>query len=246
MTTGDAAYDGLAAEYDELLGALAEDTWTQGVLADLVGVGVPQGATVLDLAAGTGTGGRLLHQVEPTLVIVGLDHSQAMLRQAQNGYRRTIEADLCQIPLPEKSIDLAVSGFDSLNYLDEVQLGQCLTEVARVLRPAGRLIFDYSSPFLLVEQWRDHDHAERLPDGSLHWRHHYDHSAGRCVTTLTRLQAAGEVRWSENHVQYALDTFALHRLAGAAGLHVDRVRDLHRAEFSPACRTHVWNLRRVV
>jgi ubiquinone/menaquinone biosynthesis C-methylase UbiE len=245
MTTGPTAYAGLAAEYDELLGALAEDTWTQGVLADLVGVGVPRGATVLDLAAGTGIGGRLLHEVVPTAFALGLDNSRAMLRQTGNWYQRTVEADLCQIPLPDQSIDLAVSGFDSLNYLDGVQLGQCLAEAARVLRPAARLIFDYSSPFLLVEQWRHHDHAERLPDGSLHWRHHYDSSAGRCVTTLTRFHA-GEVRWSETHVQYALDAFQLHQLAATAGLHVERVRDLHRTEFSPACRTHVWNLRRVV
>ncbi|GAA4462603.1 class I SAM-dependent DNA methyltransferase [Phytohabitans houttuyneae] len=245
MTTPHHAYTGLADEYNELLGAQAEATWRRGVMADLVRVGVPQYATVLDLAAGTGIGGRLLREVEPTLIVLGLDHSRAMLRQAGTWYQRTIEADLCQIPLPEKSVDLAVSGFDSLNYLDEVRLGQCLAEVARVLRPAGHLVFDYSSPFLLVEQWRDHNQAERLPDGWLRWRHRYDSSADRCVSTLTRFHAA-TIRWSETHVQYALDTFQLHQLASSVGLHVERVRDLHRAEFSPACRTHVWTLRRVI
>jgi quinol monooxygenase YgiN/ubiquinone/menaquinone biosynthesis C-methylase UbiE len=237
-------YQGFADEYDGLLGDLAVRTWQQGILAELERVGVPAGARVVDLAAGTGVGGRLLRARDDTLFMVGVDASIGMLRQAGAWYRQLVEADMCQIPLPAGSADLMVSGFDSLNYLDGARLGRCLGEVGRVLKPGGWLVFDYSSPYLLGQRWRDHHHVDRLLDGELHWRHRSDRVGGRCVTVLTRYDQAGAVRWEERHVQYALDAFQVHRQAESAGLLVERVRDLHRAEFSPASSTHVWSLRK--
>jgi ubiquinone/menaquinone biosynthesis C-methylase UbiE len=243
MTPGLIAYTGLADEYDALLGELAERTWRAGILVDLARIGVPAGGRVVDLAAGTGIGGRLLRGLEETLVLVGVDRSQAMLRQAGGWYRQVVEADLCQIPLPSGCADVMVSGFDSLNYLDGTQLRRCLTEVGRILKPGGWLVFDYSSPRLLVQQWWDCHHVDQLADGQLHWRHRYDLD-GWCQTTLTRYDQAGGVCWEEQHVQYALDAFEVHRFAESAGLLVERVRDLHRPEFSPAASTHVWSLQR--
>ncbi|WP_281906421.1 methyltransferase domain-containing protein [Phytohabitans aurantiacus] len=237
-------YQGFAEEYDRLLGDLAVRTWQQGILAELARIGVPAGATVVDLAAGTGVGGRLLRSLDDNLTLVGLDASIEMLRQAGGSYRQLVEADLCQIPLPSGFADVTVSGFDSLNYLDGTRLGRCLGEVGRVLKPGGWLVFDYSSPHLLCQQWRDHHHTDQLADGTLHWRHRADRAGSRCVTTLTRYDQTGAVRWEEQHVQYALDAFQVHRLAESAGLRVDRVRDLHRAEFSPSASTHVWSLRK--
>ncbi len=43
-------------------------------------------------------------------------------------------------------------------------------------------------------------------------------------------------------MQYALDAYDLHVAAVVAGLRVERVRDLHREQFSPAAHTHVWTL----
>jgi hypothetical protein len=58
--SGPAAYAGLAAEYKQLLGPLAEQTWRGGVLADVRRLGLPAGVTVVDLGAGTGIGDRLV------------------------------------------------------------------------------------------------------------------------------------------------------------------------------------------
>lgn len=242
---GDGCYAGLAAEYDVLLGQLALRTWRQGVLVDVSRLAVEDIGTVVDLGAGTGIGGRLLGSAGCRHRI-GVDRSAAMLRQARAWYEQTLQTDAGDIPLPADSVDLVVSGFDSLNYLDATSLGRCLSEAGRVLKPNGWMIFDYSSPHLLAGEWRDSEHVDELADGTLHWRHHYNPDADRCATEMERRDTAGGVRWRETHVQYALHAERLSALARAAGLRVDRVRDLYREPFSPACNTHVWVLRQQV
>ena len=167
-----------------------------------------------------------------------------MLTQAADAYERTEVADLGRLPLDAACAALAVSGFDSLNYLDADALAGCLAEVARCLTGSGWLIFDYSSPQLLRGTWRDHTQVDELPDGWVHWRHKYDPDGQRCVSTVERRDNADTVRWRETHVQYAMDAYELHALAARAGLRVDRVRDLHREQFSPATHTHEWSLRK--
>ena len=124
------------------------------------------------------------------------------------------------------------------------RLASCLSEVARCLTGSGWLIFDYSSPQLLRGTWRDYAEVAELPDGWVGWRHRFDPDVCRCVSTVERRDHSDTVRWRETHVQYAVDTYELHALAAAVGLRVDRVRDLHRDQFSPAAHTHVWILRK--
>ncbi len=239
-----AAYTGLAGEYDLLLGPLAEQTWRQGVLADAGRLGVAAGATVVDLGAGTGIGGRLLPAAVAGAYRIGVDAAASMLAQAGAWYERTVLADLRDLPLATASAALMVSGFDTFNYLDAGGLAACLLEAGRCLAPGGWLIFDYSSPQLLRGVWRDRTDVQEVPGGRLLWRHRFEPGAQRCVSTVERRDSAGVLRWREQHVQYALDCYGLHAAAAAAGLHAERVRDLHRAQFSPAACTHVWALRK--
>jgi SAM-dependent methyltransferase len=240
------AYTDLAAEYEHLLGPLAEATWRRGVLADVAGLGLRAGATVVDLGAGTGIGGRLLPTALAQAHRIGVDAAASMLDQAASWYEQTVLADLRELPLQPASAALVVSGFDTLNYLDAAGLAHCLGEVSRCLTPHGWLIFDYSSPELLRGAWRERSDVEEVPGGRLHWRHRFEPARQRCVSTVERRDSAGVLGWRERHVQYALDTYDLHAVAVAAGLRVERVRDLHREQFSPAAHTHVWALRKEV
>jgi SAM-dependent methyltransferase len=239
-------YAGLAGEYEELLGPLAERTWRLGVLAEVAGLGLAAGARVVDLGAGTGVGGRLLPAAVAGAYRIGVDGAAAMLEQAAGWYERTVLADLRELPLETASAALVVSGFDTLNYLDAVGLARCLRGVSRCLATGGWLVFDYSSPQLLRGAWRDHGEVEDVPGGSVSWRHRFAPAGRRCVSTVERRDPAGGLLWRECHVQYALDTYDLHAAAVAAGLRVERVRDLHREQFSPAAHTHVWTLRKQV
>ena len=240
------AYTDLAREYDPLLGVLAEATWRQGVLAEIARLGLGSGNTVVDLGAGTGIGGRLLPAAVADAYRVGVDASAAMLEQATGCYERTILGDLRDLPLEATSAALMVSGFDTLNYLAPEGLARCLWEVNRCLVPGGWLVFDYSSPELLRGAWRDRDDIQEVPGGHLHWRHQFEAAGQRCVSTVERRDTTGGIAWTERHVQYALDTYDLHTIAAAAGLSVERVRDLHREQYSPASHTQVWTLRKEV
>lgn len=239
-----AAYTGLAGEYQDLLGALAEQTWRQGVLVEVARLGIEDGAMVVDLGAGTGIGGRLLPVAVAGAYRIGVDAAASMLAQAGTGYERTVLADLRKLPLSTGSVALAVAGFDALNYLDAEGFARCLNEVSRCLRSGGWLVFDYSSPQLLRVAWRDHSDVQSVPGGQVHWRHRFDPDRQRCVSTVERRSAAGLPLWRERHVQYALDAHELQTIASAAGLQVERVRDLDRDHFSPAAHTHVWTLRK--
>lgn len=81
-------YTHLAVEYDVLLGALAEATWRQGILAELLAAYAGLPVCVVDLGAGTGIGGRLLAELGPGAYRIGVDRSATMLDRAGDCYER--------------------------------------------------------------------------------------------------------------------------------------------------------------
>jgi SAM-dependent methyltransferase len=241
---GNDSYQRLAAEYDGLLGDLAEATWRAGILAELPRLQDRPGGLVVDLGAGTGIGGRLIGGSGWRYARVGVDCSAGMLRNAAGCYEAAIVADITAVPVAGSRAGLVVSGFDTLNYLSPARLQLCLGRVAWCLEPGGCLVFDYSSPALLRGRWRDWQHDQQLPDGVLRWRSRYDDTADRSVTVIERLGAASDVAWRETHVQYAVGARQMREAAAAAGLRVERARDLDRPGFSAKAATHVWVLRK--
>lgn len=83
--------------------------------------------------------------------VVGVDASEAMLARART--RLGDSASLVQTWLPELPLtgpfDGAVSTLDGLNYLSLPDLESTFTEIARVLRPGGWLVFDVHGPAML-------------------------------------------------------------------------------------------------
>jgi SAM-dependent methyltransferase len=237
-------YDSLAREYESLLGDVAEATWRSGILAELSRLRPRREQVIIDLGAGTGIGGRLIREAGWGHRRIGVDRSAHMLKSALRNYESLVIADMAMLPAAASSADFIVSGFDTLNYLPPAHLQSCLAGAARCLKPGGWLIFDYSSPELLRRRWRHCRYDQQLADGTLRWRNRYDTVAGKCVSRIERCDAQGNAAWRETHIQYALDTYALHEAALAAGLRTERVRDLERPEFSPSASTHVWILRK--
>jgi demethylmenaquinone methyltransferase/2-methoxy-6-polyprenyl-1,4-benzoquinol methylase len=98
-------------------------------------------ATVVDLATGTGDLCRDLQVAgyRP----VGLDLSLGMLRHARTT-APLVQGDALRLPLGDASVDGAVSGFALRNFVD---LGGVFDELARVVRPGGRLaLLDVAVP----------------------------------------------------------------------------------------------------
>lgn len=113
---------------------------------------VPQGSHVLDVGTGPGVLLLELARLRPDLRLTGVDLSPGMVGEAVKnlapfGDRAQAQvADVAQLPFPDASFDAVVSSL-SLHHWERPE--QAARELARVLRPGGRIcVYDFSfAPF---------------------------------------------------------------------------------------------------
>jgi SAM-dependent methyltransferase len=135
------AYTRLAGVYDEVVvdpchGALA------GFLDELFGADEEAVADVLDVCCGTGLLAAEL--AARGYRVTGVDASEAMLARARRllgPHATLIHATLPELPL-ETTFDAATCTLDGFTYLAPAALAPTVKTIARVLRPAGWLVFD--------------------------------------------------------------------------------------------------------
>lgn len=106
---------------------------------------------VLDAACGTGRHGAWL--AERGHDIVGVDGSPDMLARARVKLpqARFEQGDLTALPLPDASVDAALCALALVHLLD---LRPALAELARVVRPGGRIVISDVHPFLTALGWQ--------------------------------------------------------------------------------------------
>ena len=107
-----------------------------------------RGRTVLD--AGCGSGRYLRALGERGAKAIGMDLSPAMLARAKESAARIARADLRALPFDAMSIDLVVCGL-ALGDFGEIELA--LSEIARVLRPGGHVIYSVVHPAGEADGW---------------------------------------------------------------------------------------------
>jgi demethylmenaquinone methyltransferase/2-methoxy-6-polyprenyl-1,4-benzoquinol methylase len=128
-----AMFDTIAPRYDlvnRLMTFGLDTSWRHRAVS---GLALTSGSVVLDLACGTGDLGRML--ARRGIRAVGLDLSAGMLAAGQAA-GPLIQGDAAALPLAEASVDGVVCGF-ALRNVDD--LAAVLREVARVVRPGGRM-----------------------------------------------------------------------------------------------------------
>lgn len=140
-------FDSIAPRYD-LLNTLMtfglDRYWRRRTVAALR---LSPGAAILDLASGTGP---LLGTLRAAGHRgVGADLSYRMIAIGGAGARPALQGDAAALPIASGSLDGAVSGFALRNFAD---LDATFAELARVLRPAGRIalleVDEPTSPWL--------------------------------------------------------------------------------------------------
>ena len=145
-------FDAIAPRYDllnHLLSAGLDRRWRARAISEL---GLGADARVLDLC--TGTADLAIAAVEQSrgVSVVGVDFAGEMLRLADDKLRargltaaiRLVRGDATKIPLASASCDAATIGFGIRNVIDPPR---ALGEIARVLRPGGRLaILEFGQP----------------------------------------------------------------------------------------------------
>ena len=126
-----ARYDGLAEWYDEYNGPAAEHHATE--LLRLLG---PGSGPCLDLGCGTGLYFEAIRASGRTPV--GLDRSGDQLRLARGRDHRVLQADAAALPFADRAFPTVTALWVSTDVDDFTGV---LTEVARILRPGGLLVF---------------------------------------------------------------------------------------------------------
>ena len=126
-------FDAIAPRYDvvnRIMTFRLDVGWRRRTVGNL---GLRPGSTVLDLACGTGDLCRDLERAghHP----VGLDVSWGMLAAARTD-APLLHGDALSLPVPTGSVDGVTCGFGLRNF---VSLPEFLAEVARALRPGGRM-----------------------------------------------------------------------------------------------------------
>jgi demethylmenaquinone methyltransferase/2-methoxy-6-polyprenyl-1,4-benzoquinol methylase len=145
-------FDAIAPRYDLLnrvLSAGMDRRWRDRAIEALA---LPPGARVLDLCTGTGDLAIAATHLVAPVSVVGVDFSREMLKLARSKLSdrnlqsavRLIRGDATRLPLGDSSCDAATIGFGIRNV---AQPDRALAELARVLRPRGRLaILEFGHP----------------------------------------------------------------------------------------------------
>lgn len=141
-------FDTIAPRYDlvnRIMTFGLDVRWRRRTLRDL---DLKPGALILDLAAGTGDFCRELEKMGARPI--GVDLSFGMLANARTD-APLVQADILQLPVPDASVDGVTCGFALRNL---VELAPFFAELARVVRPGGRIgLIDVGQPRNRVVRW---------------------------------------------------------------------------------------------
>jgi demethylmenaquinone methyltransferase/2-methoxy-6-polyprenyl-1,4-benzoquinol methylase len=134
-------FDTIAPRYDlvnRIMTFRLDVRWRRIAIESL---GLDAAATILDLATGTGDFCRELS--ERGYRSIGADFSFGMLAAARTA-EPLVQGDGMNLPIADSSVDGATCGFALRNFVD---LDRVFEELARVVRPGGRIaLLDASEP----------------------------------------------------------------------------------------------------
>lgn len=123
------------------------------VLAAVSATGVVDGQAAADIGFGGGVGLRpLLDRVGSAGQVHGIELSETMLAMARRRFSQDLArgrlavlhaGDLVDLPFPDSSLDAAIT-VNTVYFVDDLE--RVFTELARVLRPGGRVVVGVGDP----------------------------------------------------------------------------------------------------
>ncbi len=193
----------IAGHYDELMAGVAYKLWVTYIKGLLDRMHY-EPSTVLDVACGTGNVSELLS--DAGYDVVGIDIASDMIEVARSK-RSRVEyhvQDVAELDLDGRSFDLAVSLFDSLNYIiDVAKLAEGIRRVGEHLVDGGVFIFDVNTEYALSHHYFDQANISTDHYPKYIWNSSYDHSTRICTVNMTFevLENGDKRQFKEVHVQ---------------------------------------------
>ena len=128
---------------------------------------------VVDIGAGTGI---VASKLNSYYNLISLDNSSHMLKKASRSQElKCIQADMQNLPFLEDKISAAYSTHDCLNYLTtDREFHNHLSEVYRILKPGGIYIFDYSTEYNVLQNFKNKVFRERHGNYRMVWTNTYN------------------------------------------------------------------------
>lgn len=209
------AYSAIARCYDKFNEEVDYESW-----ADFIAGFFRRGATILDLACGTGN--MTLPLAARGFDMIGTDLSCDMLAQARQkaehaGYDILfLNQNMTCLDL-YGTVDGAVCCLDSVNYLtDEDMLYACFSSVYKFLAPGARFLFDVNTPFRFEHIYADR-HYVLEDDGVLvAWRNDYDQESGLCSFVLDVFSETENGLYRRDTEDQTERCYSMHTLTAAA------------------------------
>lgn len=135
MTDRQRFYDGIADEFDDVMNHYDLERRLEVVFDDLLGSVELKGALVLDAGCGTGEFSRAAQQRGARVVSVDIG-PRLLARTRRKGVEQVAAADVAALPFPDGTFDVVLSS-ECIEHTPSPRAS--MLELARVLRPGGRL-----------------------------------------------------------------------------------------------------------
>lgn len=211
----------IARYYDDLMAGVPYCLWVDYLEALLKRVHfTPQ--TVLDAACGTGNVSEILSA--RGYEVVGADIAPGMIEVAKAKQSRVeyYVQDMAELDLGRR-FDLAISLFDSLNYITDVDhLAKAIKSVGKHVVEGGYFIFDINTDYALSHHF--FDQANLASDHYPHyiWSSEYDHTTRICHVNMTFevLENGATRQFKEVHIQRGHSLEELTQMLNNAGFEV--------------------------
>jgi len=231
-------YSNWSEVYEESVYKLSFDTWFKGIFSEIERIRIFNGS-ILDAGCGTGIGYDALKNIGK-FSFFGIDISNEMLNKSKGKYENLTCTDIAEFDISEK-VDIIVSGFGTLNYLNNYQLHSFFLSASNVLKNDGYIIFDYNSPKYLEFDRKSNQYEQILSNSILKWDYHYD-DIMKCSKLRLSNYVNNEKCWEENHAHFSYSTHDIYKIA--CDFNIIKVRNLNSDTFTPNANTHVYLLKK--